>query len=261
MGKKKSKNLHNKKAASQLATSNQQKKNKYQKKQEKYIQKKKNEKHTPVPAKMSRMELDRWKEQLNPLVSEANKRIETIQSAGYVSYALDRVIREGGQDYFDLENVSNREELLREMTRMRVFINDKGSTIDGARLETAQINASEYKGKFGNEYNNEENNFARYDVKAIDKDVASRAFANYRRIEEHRATEIIGDGAYGSENLIIALYDAEIKGMDSLAYGEELLDTFVKTSNSMWDRVRKNSDMITGITGIIEDNITGGYTF
>ena len=233
---------------------------KYQKQQQRYFDKK-NARANQVPNVLSHVELEQWKRQLQPLVSEANKRIELIQSSGFTSYALDRVMREGGQDYFDLENVTTREELIREMTRMRVFINDKGSTLEGAKLESAQISASEYKGKFGNEYNNEENQFARYDIKSIDKDVASRAFANYRRIEEHRAAEIVGGGSYGSENLIIALYDAEIRGLDSLQYGEDLLDTFVKTSSRMWSKVTSKANMITGITGIIEDNITGGYRF
>lgn len=252
--------------ASQLASPSksnqqQQKYNKYQRQQNRYIQKKQAEGEREVPKKLSKSELNAWKLQLESLVSEANHRIETIQSAGYTSYALDRVIQEGGTDYFDLESVSNREELIREMTRMRVFINDKGSTLDGARLENAQISASQYKGKFGNEFNKEEFQFSRFDNTVIDKDVASRAFASYRRIEEHRAAEIIGDGSYGSENLIIALYDAEIRGQDSLAYGEELLDTFIKISTDSWLRATENSNMITGITGIIEDNITGRYLF
>jgi hypothetical protein len=253
MGKKKKQN----RPASQLAN----KSNKYQKRQQRYIEKKRNEKIAKVPDKLSKIELEKWKLQLEPLVSEANKRIEMIQAAGYTSYALDRVIREGGKDYFDLDDVSTREQLLREMTRLRVFINDKGSTVETAKLETAQIYSSQYAGKFGNEFNNEENQFARYDIKAIDKDVAARAFESYRKIEEHRATEIIGDGAYGSENLIIALYDAEIRGKDSLTYGEDLLDTFVQTSNAMWDKTTKDANLISGITGIIEDNITGGYLF
>jgi hypothetical protein len=261
MKKKKSKR---KLPTSQLANNNQvnkKSKSKYERRQERYLKTKRNEKAKRVPDKLSKLELENWKKQLEPLVSEANKRIELIESAGYMSYALDRVIKEGGSDYFDLEPVSNREELLREITRMRVFINDNGSTIEGAKLETAQIYASEYKGKFGNEYNNEEHNFSRFDTSTIDKEVAKRAFANYRRIEEHRAAEIVGDGSYGSENLIIALYDAEIRGLDSLAYGEELLDTLVKTQSDMWKRATAKSNMITGITGIIEDNITGRRLF
>ena len=249
MGKKR-------KNTSQLAKSN-----KYQKRQQRYFSKKKNEKMKDVPSKMSLTELENWKKYLEPMVEEANKRIELIKASGYTSYALDRVEKEGGRDYFDLSDISTREELLKELTRMRVFINDKGSTVEGAKLESAQIYASEYKGKFGNEYNNEENEFARFDIKVIDKDIAARAFSNYRKIEEHRATEIIGDGAYGSENLIIAMYDAEVRGLDSLVYGEELLDTFVKVNTAKWQKTKRDSDSITGISGIIEDNILGGYNF
>lgn len=249
MGKKR-------KNASQLAKSN-----KYQKRQQRYFSKKKNEKMKDVPSKMSLTELENWKKYLEPMVEEANKRIELIKASGYTSYALDRVEKEGGRDYFDLSDISTREELLKELTRMRVFINDKGSTVEGAKLESAQIYASEYKGKFGNEYNNEENEFSRFDIKVIDKDIAARAFSNYRKIEEHRATEIIGDGAYGSENLIIAMYDAEVRGLDSLVYGEELLDTFVKINTTQWKKAKRDSDSITGISGIIEDNILGGYNF
>lgn len=270
MGKKKK---NSNKKASQLAKSNKQnnaqkrnvqqteKLNPYQRKQQKYLEKKRAQREQEVPKKLSKVELNAWKQQLEPLVSEANMRIEMIQAAGYVSYALDRVIKEGGSDYFDLSSVNNREELIREMTRMRVFMNDKGSTLDGARLETAQIQASEYKGKFGNEFNNKENEFARFDIKSINRDAASKAFESYRKIESHRAAEIVGDGAYGSENLIIALYDAEIRGNDSLVYGEELLDTFIKTSTDSWRKATEDSNMITGITGIIEDNITGRYLF
>lgn len=270
MKKNKSKN---KKQTSQLASNKQgnkqgkqgkqgnQKQSKYERMQTRYLEKKRNEKPAKLPTRLSKAELENWKVQLEPLVSESNKRIEMIQSAGYVSYALDRVIYEGGTDYFDLENVKNREELLREMTRMRVFINDSGSTLEGAKLQTAQINASEYKGKFGNEYNNEEHGFARFDTSAIDKDVAMRAFEAYRKIESLRSSQIVGEGSYGSENLINALYDAEMRGMDSLVYGIDLLNTFYETETTQWKAATASSNMVTGITGYIEDNITGGYLF
>jgi uncharacterized protein with PIN domain len=267
MGKKKKQQQKQSKRASQLATpnnSNKQQSNKsshYQRKQERYLQKKQSQREREVPKKLSKVELNAWKRQLEPLVAEANTRIEMIQAAGYVSYALDRVMKEGNADYFDLSSVNTREQLIKEMTRIRVFMNDKGSTLDGARLETAQIQASEYKGKFGNEFNNKENEFSRFDIKSINKDAASRAFESYRKIESHRAAEIVGDGAYGSENLIIALYDAEIRGNDSLIYGEDLLDTYIKTSTDSWKKATEDSNMITGITGVIEDNIAGRYLF
>lgn len=273
MGKKKK---HQRKGTSQLASnkSNQQSKstsqlakkpNAYQRKQERYIQMKRAQRVPEIPKKMSNYELEQYKKQLEVMASEANRRIETIQHAGYTSYALDRVIQEGGKDYFDVDSISSTEELIREMTRMRVFMNDNGSTLEGAMLDNAQINAAQYKGKFGNEYNTEEFQFAMFDTTIIDKDVASRAFESYRKIESIRSSHIgkkdSFDGGYGSENLIIALYDAEIRGHDSYNYGTDLLDAFVKTKSDDWQVATQNSNMITGITGVIEDNITGRYLF
>lgn len=261
MAKKKNRKSQKNTASRLVSTNKTAKQSRYERQQKKYIDRKKaNQKVKALPNKLTNRELEEYKKQLEPMVSEANRKIEMIEASGYVSLALDRVIHEGGTDYFSLDDVKTREELLQQITRMRVFLNDKGSTVDGAKLETAQIYAEEYRGKFGNQYNNFQNNYARYDIKSIDSQVAKRVFSNYRRIEEHRATEIVGDGAYGSENLIIAMYDAEIRGMDSLVYGEELLDAFVRTHNEEWSHVREDVDNIIAISGIIEDNLLrGGY--
>ena len=257
---RKSRKENTKNNASQLASKP---KTKYERLQKRYIEKKENAKKVnKIPDKLTKYQLEESKNKLEPLVHEANMRIEMITSSGYTSYALDRVIKEGGVDYFSLDDVKTREELVRESTRLRVFINDKGSTIDGAKLETAQIYADEYKGKFGNQYHNEENNFKNYDTKVIKSDIAERAFRNYRIIEESRASHISErTGGYGSENLINALYDAEVRGMDSQLYRMELLDSFVLTNSKEGELAREKSNIISGITGIIEDNITGGYAF
>lgn len=215
----------------------------------------------PKPEQFDDVALEKSKKELNKLFAEANSRIENIKSRGYTSYAIDRVEHEGGSEYFSIDGINDRDTLLKELYRVRTFLNDKGSTMEGAFLETAQISSQEYKGKFGNQYNTEEFGYSRFDTTVIDKDVASRAFASYRRIEEHRASEIVNEGAYGSENLIIALYDAEIRGMDSLSYGEDLLDVFAETHKLQWENARQESNSIVGISGIIEDNITGGWTF
>ena len=236
---------------------------KYEKKQKRYLEKKANDKKVnKIPDKLSKYQLEEAKNKLEPLVHEANMRIEMITSSGYTSYALDRVIKEGGVDYFSLDDVKTREELVRESTRLRVFINDKGSTIDGAKLETAQIYADEYKGKFGNQFHNEENNFKNYDTKVIKSEIAEKAFRSYRILEEDRSSNIsLKTGGYGSENLINALYDAEIRGLDSQMYGKELLDSFVEINSKEGERSREKANLISGITGIVEDNITGGYLF
>lgn len=251
----------NRKNASQLAGKP---KNRYERQAQRYIEKKKSaQKVKKIPDKLTKYQLEEAKYKLENLVNEANKRIEMIKAAGYTSYALDRVIQEGGgRDFFTLDDVNTREELVRESTRLRVFINDKGSSVEGAKLETVQILADKYKGKFGNEYNKKEYNYAKYDINAIDKTIAERAFKNYRIIEENRASQITEKlGGYGSENLITALYDAEVRGLDSQVYGMELLDTFIEFNSKEGENAREKANLVSGITGIIEDNIKGGYLF
>ena len=150
-------------------------KNKRQRKKE---AKKLQQRISPVAPKKSftQDDLDYGKSQLEELFSEANRRIEMIKARGFTSYAIDRVEVEGGKDYFDIEEVTDRESLIEQLTRVRVFLNDKGSTVEGAILDTAQINSEIYKGKFGNQYNTEEYDHKRFDNKIIDEDIAKRAF-------------------------------------------------------------------------------------
>lgn len=213
----------------------------------------------PSKSKFSKDDLEYGISQIDVLFSEANRRIEFIKSQGFTSFAIDKLESESNKDYFDLEDIVDRESLVEQLYRVRLFLNDKGSTIEGAKLETAQINSEIYKGKFGNQYNTEENNYAHYDTKIIDKEFASRAFESYRKLEQTKAGQIAIQGGYGSENLITALYDAEIRGLDSLVYGNELLEIFYTEHLNVWDKATKDSDNISSISGQIYDNLKERY--
>lgn len=256
MGKKRNKNKKN--IASQLATTK--KLNRHEKKRI-AIELKKNPDYIPeLPRRMSKLDLTNAKMELEPLVHEANQRIEMIKALGLTSHAVERVIAEGdGRDYFDLEEVSSQKELLKEVTRMRIFIADKGSTVDIAKLETAQIEAEIYRGKFGNEYNTDEFNKARFDIKTLDIEIAKKAFENYRKIEEDFAGLITGKDGYGSENLIMAIYDAEVRGLDGYNYGVDLLNVDYIVKQESWMKTKERSDDVLSIAGFVEDRLTGGY--
>lgn len=210
---------------------------------------------------ISEEDLEYAKAQIDTLFSEANMRIEMIKSQGLTSFAIERIESESGRDYFDTDVITDRQSLMKELYRVRVFLNDSGSTRDGALLETAQINGEEYKGKFGNQYNTEEHNYKRFDTKVIREELAQRAFESYRKIEKTRAGEIALQGGYGSENLIIALYDAEVRGRDSLVYGTSLMDAFVKQHEDMWNDTIGNVDEVSSITGLVYDNLRGRRIF
>ena len=240
--------------------------NAYQRKQQRYIQKKKkeNKKVDLIPRKLSASQLADYKEKFAPLVELANNNITKIKEAGYNSLAVDRIERQVGREYFDISSAKTRGELMAEITAVRVFLADKGSTLNGAKLETIETNSAIYKGKFGNQYNNEEYNFARYDINVIDKEIAERAFENYRKIESWRASQIGRqgqDGVYGSENLIIAMYDAEIRGLDSYAVGNDLLDAYVKESNTAWKPIEDEAESTVAISGYYLDNLKRGLNF
>lgn len=243
------------------------KKNRYAKKQNRYFQKRgENQKVQPVPKSLTASQLAEWKLQFIPLLEEANERISKIKILGYESLAVNRIEAQTGKEYFDFDGVNTREDLIARVTAIRTFINDKGSTEEGAFRETIEASAQQYKGKFGNEYNTEEHNFKRFDTSVIDEELAKRAFENFRKLESIRASQIgrQGDmGVYGSENLIIAMYDAEVKGIDSFDVGNDLLDIFEKEneSNTFWGQMEEEANDTLAISGIYLDNLRKGLNF
>ena len=237
------------------------KSNVYQRKQQRYLEKKKSQKVDIIPSKLSASQLAEHIEKFQPLVDLANDRIREILEHDYMSLAVKRVQDQQKRDYFDMFDVNTREDLISRVTAIRVFLADEGSTLEGARKETLQ---TLYGGKFGNEYNNKQNNFARYDISAIDKEKAERAFENYRKLEERWAALIGkqgGAGVYGSENLIIAMYDAEVRGVDSFDVGKDLLEEFEREQKTSWQPIEDEAEATIAISGVYLDNLTRGLNF
>ena len=110
---------------------------------------------TPEPVSIPRVEpvitrdtskLDNLRQQYEGLISEANQRWEMIEAAGYKSMAVSRARDEGGRDYFTLDYAESEGDILNEVTRARVFIADRTSTLEGAELYTAEINSEQFRG-------------------------------------------------------------------------------------------------------------------
>lgn len=218
-------------------SSNSRKKDRKRNRQYRNIQKRENKKIELIPKKLTASQLANQVSNFQPMVDEANARIEAIKEAGYTSMAVELVEYQTGKEYFDLFDVKNREDLISRMTAVRVFLSDKGSTLEGAKLETMETTTAYLKGKFGGQWKVKQNNDVSYDQSVIDEETAKRAFANYRRIEEVRASQIGRQGesgVYGSENLIIAMYDAEVRGVDSLEVGMDLLDAWYEEARKNW---------------------------
>lgn len=209
-------------------------------------------------------EVSNWKERLQPVVNEANKRIMELNSQGLTSSALEAV-HESGRDYFDLTHIYDQDELREEITRARIFLSDFSSRPDVAFMENAMAQAAEYRGQFGNQYSGRRFNIndvlddeGRLIRTAIDPEIASRAFAAYRRLESESAA-LIGRqgeaGVYGSENLIIAIYDMEVRGMDGQMYGRDLLDAWERERNFELSNIMSGADDAVAIASSFEDYV------
>lgn len=200
--------------------------------------------------------LEDYSKRLEDLFYLANTRWERIEALGLSSNAIERALSENNnQPYFNIEQ-DNVKSLLKEAIRASVFLSDDTSTTVGANLYTVQLNAAQYKGKFGNQYKNWKHNYKTFNTDVIDENVAKRAFAAYRRIEEVKAALIM---EYGSENLITAIYDAEIRGMDGLLYGMDLLDAYYKKKSETWNKIFTSENSVKKVLkDILEEEENNG---
>lgn len=178
-------------------------------------------------------DFEAYKSQYEDLISDANRRWEAIESQGYQSMAISRARDEVGRDYFSLDFAIDKQDVIAEVTRARVFLADKTSTLEGAELYTAEINSERFRGKFGGEYRKPEFGNKGFDPSVIDEEYAREVFRSYRKLEEEKQGLI---QEYGSENLIIAMYDAKVRGADPLMSGHHLIETWYKTKTAEWER-------------------------
>ena len=178
-------------------------------------------------------EFEEYKSQYEELIAEANRRWEAIESQGYQSMAISRARDEVGRDYFSFDFANDEQDVIEEVTRARVFMADRTSTLEGAELYTAEINSERFRGKFGGEYRKPEYGNKGFDPSVIDEEYAKEVFKSYRKLEEEKQGLI---QEYGSENLIIAMYDAKVRGADSFLAGHHLIETWYKTKTDEWER-------------------------
>ena len=166
-----------------------------------------------------RISLDPMREQLSVLVNMANERANQLISSNLISRALleaqrtlaRQTSRSEDEELFK-SNLKTRQQINREFARVHAFLNDYTSTPEGA--ENFKTNLQDLAGAFGAQWN--DGTGKNYDTSRIDDDIAAQTFDIYRKTVEaaggwERAVgmfqgkeSLIG---YGSENLIIAIYD------------------------------------------------------
>ena len=148
------------------------------------------------------------KNKVQPISDLANERRRKLDELDLRSLAISRAYDESDDQWgFDISQMTDKGDIIAEVTRARVFINDETSTVKGAELYTQQESYKQWQGQFGNQYNNWENKFKKFNISTISEENARVAFAAYRRLEESEAARVM---SYGSENMIIAIYDMVI---------------------------------------------------
>lgn len=197
---------------------------------------------TLATSRLTADDLKLYKEEMQKIIDYANKRIDDLHKKGLDTVELHRFQEGDSNKHFELPRTNNPNTLRAYMTEVRVVLSSITESSNTPLLETAMMESAWYRGQFGNQYSgtrynvhdvlDEEGNIIR---RAIDSDIASKAFEAYRNLESEYGP-IIGrqgqEGVYGSENLIIAIYDYYERGMDGQLYGKQLLeawqDEFIK---------------------------------
>ena len=176
----------------------------------------------------------------NHNLNEIRAKFQSLQAIADYSRAFNEATdkmgayRTNNAYLFDVNDTQRYREIRREVERMNKFLNDETSTVEGVQK---MIAAEKYKGAFSGGWY--EKYGVSYDKSRVDEDKAKIAFTIYRRLEESGDSreKIIGDLGYGSESLIMQIYDmvveSGIENDDSVQYWAEYGDILEETSRRL----------------------------
>ena len=184
------------------------------------------------------------------LQKEANERAAKLEMEGLQGYSKaysDALDKRGGyrtsEKLFDVDDTQRFREVKREIALIEKFLEDDTSTVEGAR--DFKIN-SKWGGAFRGDWYKQYG--VSYDKSRIDEELAKIAFAMYRRIEEDKASyeKIVGMAGYGSENLIMAIYDMVVEenwgSQESMSYWEKYGDVLENARRMVDESYAKKSE-------------------
>ena len=186
---------------------------------------KRKSKQSVLPSKPSTTDISSYINDMRGLVDYVNARIDDVLSRNMRTTELDKFLRGNENRRFNISQLSDPSDIRETMTELRTVL----STLEDdrkAQLDTGLMEAEIYRHQFGGNhasiYSDESGTHIRhfnvnnvYDEngqiirRAINPQLAAKAFAAYRRVEEIYAGYIGRQGqemVFGSENLIILLY-------------------------------------------------------
>ena len=137
-------------------------------------------------------------EEVTSLLTLANARWARIEGMGNYSRAIERALDESGREGFEILDSMDSKEILAEIQRAKVFINDFTSTIKGSNWWTQEMYISATLPLF-----------SLNQTKSLDGDFLKNAFRLYRTIEDDLGAELIRE--YGSDRLINYLYSSIVE--------------------------------------------------
>lgn len=181
--------------------------------------------------KAKHSDLQSLKKGLKIMAREANDRASqlTVSNPALVEAVRTKPKSRKNPELFS-ENLVTRQQVMREIARIQQFTADWAATPEGAEYYQEEketiARRDALKGQFGGQWMKETGET--YNTKVINTDYAEQAFDLYRRLVEEEGEDRAKmlwnrDSAkisYGSENMIIAIYDMLVMG----AGGDQVMD-------------------------------------
>lgn len=213
-----------------------------------------------VKTKHVRVSLNPLREQLSILVNQANQRVTSLLESGTPSRAVSeaqrsklRLTSRDSEEELFKANLRTRRDINREYARVQTFLNDPTSIVEGAKSFNADLALqSSLKGQFGSQWEAETGK--RYNPNVVDEETAKKAFETYRRVIEQvggwdRAVGMMkgyeGLLGYGSENLIIQIYDMTTQKQSEesiIKTMTDLVNSTIKSFEEMKINMKSNYD-------------------
>ena len=155
---------------------------------------------------------------------------------------------------FHIEDRTSYKEIRREVARMREFLNDESSTVEGAKFVAAELTLrGKYGGAFGRKWA-AENNGHTFDPTRIDEEYARVSYKIFRYLEDMKGSYnlMYGEGAYDSESLMISIYDMVVQrdlhlddvGRPTLDRAEAFYDTIIDMREKLEDVYNMRVDSV-----------------
>lgn len=188
-----------------------------------------NQSRPVLPTKeLTTEEITAYKREMDKVIAYANTQVEEAIANNNVSIELDRFLRGDSSKRFNIDSLSNPGDLRAYMTNVDVVIKSISPFSKKGELDSALAEAEAYRGQFGGQWrsayvdSDDATHYRHYNLlpvfdengqvirRAVDPQIAQKAFKAYRRLEEEYAGYIGRQGQelmFGSENLIILLYD------------------------------------------------------